>query len=169
VPVIYYLDSNAWVNFGRYEIAYRTLANSHLSGELRVLVLQQNIDELLDELKVSPINLETNKKLLLPFLAGEIEDSIFILGTSNLDSALFASEEATSIFDEHLMGKKASLQGIRDGIHLSNSLETGSVLVSCDRQVRGTAYLRHIPILCVSEFSRIAKLGEVVMCAGCNA
>lgn len=165
---LYYLDSNAWINLWRNSSAYENLVKSYVSGKLEVLVLPQNVDELLDDARVSPNNIETNKKLLSPFMKKVDEDQVFLLGVSHLNSALLTSEPGSRVYAEHARAKGPSLQGVRDGIHLLNASGTGAILVSCDKQVHGTAKRHHVLCLCLAEFAKIANLGGALKCNSCG-
>ena len=166
---VYYLDSNAWINLGCDKEAYQNLINLHLSKKIRVVVFQQVVEELLDTTKVSTRDLEVNKKLLSPFAREVFEDRVFVLGLSKLDTALISNAEADNTYVEHVSNKGQGVQGLRDGIHLLNAMETGAVLVSCDGQVQRTANQQQIPILCVVEFALISNLGGDLRCHGCGA
>ena len=166
---LYYLDSNAWIFFGRNALAHKNLVRSHLTGSLKVVVSQQNIYELLDETRVSREHREANKRILTPFMGAVIEDSVFILGASKINSAQITNDVGSKVFEDHINPKKLSIRGIRDGIHLSNAGGADAFLVSCDRQVQKSAVDHQIPILCVKEFAARAALGVDLRCSSCGS
>lgn len=164
----YYLDTNAWINLRCHQTAIDRLTTSHSRGDLNINLMQQNLDELLDEAKVSRDNLQANRKLLSPFLSEKSADKIFILGSSKLDLAQLSDEPEVESFRRHLGTKSTSPRNVRDGIHLVNAIRTKSTFVTCDGQLIQSSKREQITSICLAQFARSEALGQEVRCTGCS-
>ena len=160
----YYLDSNAWIALGKTLFAYEALVIAHLEGRLRVRLMRQNVNELLDETRVSSENLIANRRILFPFLSQVELDRIFILDLSRLDSALISSDLASDTYVTHMTAKQESIPNRRDAIHIVNAMESGAVLVTCDSQVWKTALRVDVSIRCVAQFINELTGQEAASC-----
>jgi hypothetical protein len=164
----YQLDANAWIHIINDQAMYENLLESFQSKNIEIVVTHQIVDELSDRSRILDVSIiSRNLASIEPFMQNVEVDSIFVLGFSRLDTAKFATQDSSSLFEEHLASKENRMKHIKDAIHLVNAMDSAATLVSCDSRVRSTAKYRGLNVTCFVNFVRSHGLANPSACSGC--
>lgn len=148
----YYFDSSTWITFFEHSKICETLVDAFRGGRVEISIHQENIRELVENPEIDEAKALRNRTLLEPFLPGVEADGIFVIGHSALGTAKIPNEDAAKVFDKHLKQKTKKEKALDDAIHLVNSLDGDSTLVTCDKQVKSTASSEGLSWLCLRDF-----------------
>lgn len=147
-----YLDSNAWMSVINSEIAMKPLLAGHQAGHFRLIVSQENLNELGNNEKIKPQTLDKNIRAIEPLVPEAVADEIFVIGHGRLDFARISDEKSASSFERHMSKKKANSNNLADGVHLVNAINHRALLVSCDDALRKSSRREQHPFVCLKEF-----------------
>lgn len=144
-----YLDSNAWISVINSEIAMKPLLADHQSGRFRLIVSQENLNELRNNKKIKPQVLDRNIRAIEPLVLEAVEDEVFVIGHSRLGFSRLGDERSGGRFERHMLGKAAHSNNHADCVHLINAINHGALFVSCDDALQKSSRREHHPVFCL--------------------
>jgi predicted nucleic acid-binding protein len=144
-----YLDSNAWMSVINSEIAMKPLLADHQAGRFRLIVSQENLNELRSNENIKTQILERNIRAIEPLVSEAVADKIFVIGHGRLGFARLGNEKSASSFERHMFKKNVNSNNLADGVHLVNAINHRALLVSCDDALRKSSQREQHPFVCL--------------------
>jgi hypothetical protein len=144
-----YLDSNAWMSVINSEVTVKPLLSGHQTGHFRLIVSQENLNELHNNEKIKPQTLDKNIRAMEPLVSEAVADEIFVIGHGRLGFARISDQKSASSFERHMSQKKVNSNNLADGVHLVNAMNHGALLISCDLPLQKSSQREQHPFACL--------------------
>lgn len=144
-----YLDSNAWISVINSGNATEPVIGAHQAGIMRIMVSQENLNELITNSKIKPHARAKNLKVIQPLIPESVEDALFVIDHSRLGYAGIGDEACCVHFQDHMHKKAFTSNNLADGVHLVNALKFGALLISCDDAVQKSSIHQEYPVVCL--------------------
>jgi predicted nucleic acid-binding protein len=144
-----YLDSNAWMSAINSEMTVKSLLAGHEAGHFRLIVSQENLNELRNNEKIKPQTLDKNIRAMEPLVSEAVADEIFVIGHGRLGFARISDQKSARSLERHMSQKKANSNNLADGVHLINAINHGALLISCDRALQKSSQREKHPFTCL--------------------
>ncbi len=144
-----YLDTNAWVSAINSENGIDLILAGHEAGRFKLVVSQENLNELLINDKIKREVFDKNFRAIETLIPVVRDDELFVLDHSLIGYARFGDKRSDDIFEAHMKGKAVNANNVADGIHLANAVKFEAALISCDSAVRKTTHDVEHPVKCL--------------------